>query len=57
MINKYQKAQKVIEELVTDRVKREWSSSKEQRKKIKNERMKLIKVHGMIADFVEEKGK
>jgi hypothetical protein len=55
MINKYQKAQKVIEELVTDRVKREWSSSKEQRKKIKNERMKLIKVHGMIADFVEEK--
>jgi len=56
MSNKYQKAQKVIEELVTDRAKREWSSSdKGQRKKLENERMKLIKVHGMIANFVEEK--
>tara|TARA_R100001594_G_scaffold68997_1_gene103347 strand:+ start:9825 stop:9998 length:174 start_codon:yes stop_codon:yes gene_type:complete len=54
-MTKYQKAQKVIEELVTDRAKREWSSGKEQRKKLKNERMKLIKVHGMIANFVEEK--
>ena len=54
-MTKYQKAQKVIEELVTDRAKREWSSSKEQRKKLENERMKLIKVHGMIANFVEEK--
>tara|TARA_R110002167_G_scaffold11813_2_gene51098 strand:+ start:2680 stop:2856 length:177 start_codon:yes stop_codon:yes gene_type:complete len=56
MSNKYQKAQKVIEELVTDRAKREWSSpGKGQRKKLENERMKLIKVHGMIANFVEEK--
>ena len=55
MSNKYQKAQKVIEELVTDRAKRECSSSKEQRKKLENERMKLIKVHGMIANCVEEK--
>ena len=54
-MTKYQKAQKVIEELVTDRAKREWSSGKEQRKKLKNERMKLIKVHGMIANFVEDK--
>ena len=54
MSNKYQVAQKVIEELVTDRAKREWSSGKGQRKKLENERMKLIKVHGMIANFVEE---
>jgi hypothetical protein len=55
MSNKYQVAQKVIEELVTNRAKREWSSSKEQRERLENERMKLIKVHGMIANFVEEK--
>ena len=55
MSNKYQVAQKVIEELVTDRAKREWSSGKGQRKKLENERMKLIKVHGMIANFVEDK--
>ena len=54
-MTKDQVAQKVIEELVTDRAKREWSSGKGQRKKLENERMKLIKVHGMIANFVEEK--